>query len=393
MLDIEDHLAALVDDRDFLQIDKHGRRFNLFEALGAVRNELRHSNFLSFILSPTRPHGMGSELLLHFIKAAIAKQPSTQRVIRSIELMVADLESAVIYRERDNIDLLIELKQLKLIILVENKIDAAVGDGQLSRYKGIVRSRYPDFRQLFILLTPQKVEPDDGDFVNLNYAEVADLIDQSVDRNELLGSDISLILKHYVHMLRRHIVEDEQLADLARQVYERHKEAFDFVFDKRPQPDSLLDGIKALLNDSADLIADRPAPMILRFAPKDWLAVQEFNSCPESGWTHTKRNLLFEIKAYRDTDRISAALISGPADPNLRSKLYEFASSRPKLFIGRVKPMGAQTATIFMKDLLSAQSAAAMEREEKREAVAKAWAEFVSTDLPALVSELASLFE
>lgn len=57
-----------------------------------------------------------------------------------------------------------ELRQLKLAVLVENKIDAAVGDGQLSRYKEIVRSRYPDFRHLYILLTPDGIEPDDDDY-------------------------------------------------------------------------------------------------------------------------------------------------------------------------------------------------------------------------------------
>lgn len=145
MTEIEDCLAELVDDRDFRRIDKHLRRFNLFEAIGAVRGELRHSNFLSFILSPSRSHGLGSEILLQFLRAAIAKQTQARRVVRSIELMVADLDSAVIYRERDNIDLLVEFKQLQLVVVVENKIDAAVGDGQLLRYKEAVKAEISPF--------------------------------------------------------------------------------------------------------------------------------------------------------------------------------------------------------------------------------------------------------
>lgn len=95
--DFEDLLANLVNDRDFRHIDKYLRRFNLFEAMGAVRGELRHSNFLSFVLSPTRSHGIGSDLLLQFIRAAIAKQPPIRREVRSIELMVADMDSAIIH--------------------------------------------------------------------------------------------------------------------------------------------------------------------------------------------------------------------------------------------------------------------------------------------------------
>src|SRR5882762_2444767 len=154
MSSLEDQLAILIDDLDFRKIDKQFRRFNIFEAIGAIRGELKHSNFLSFILSPARSHGLGSEFLLQFIRAAVSKQTPAKRVARSIELMVSDLDSAIIHREQDHIDVLIEIKPLKLIVLIENKIGAAVGEGQLARYKNAVRTRYPGYRHLFILLTP-----------------------------------------------------------------------------------------------------------------------------------------------------------------------------------------------------------------------------------------------
>jgi hypothetical protein len=186
-------------------------------------------------------------------------------------------------------------------------------------------------------------------------------------------------------------VEDEQLAGLARQLYERHKEAFDFIIEQRPQPDNLLDGIKVLLTDNTDLAEDHHSPMILRFALETWSASANFNSCPETRWTHSKRNLLFEVKANRETDRIYVSLVSGPADAEFRKTIYDFAKDRPKLFVGLVKPMGAKTATIFSKDLLSATAAASMENDEKNETLKKAWAEFVANDLSLLKTELASL--
>ncbi len=33
--------------------------FNIFEAIGAVRMELRHSDFLAFLLDPNQSHGLG----------------------------------------------------------------------------------------------------------------------------------------------------------------------------------------------------------------------------------------------------------------------------------------------------------------------------------------------
>ena len=65
-MDLESKLSDLIDDRDFQRIDRRFGAFNLFEAIGAVRGELRHSNFLAFLLSPTRPHGLGTAAPFEF---------------------------------------------------------------------------------------------------------------------------------------------------------------------------------------------------------------------------------------------------------------------------------------------------------------------------------------
>lgn len=72
---IEDQLSDLLDDGAFREIDARFRRFNLFEAVGAVRSELRHSNFLAYLLSPGRPHALGSEILERFLRALLSKLP------------------------------------------------------------------------------------------------------------------------------------------------------------------------------------------------------------------------------------------------------------------------------------------------------------------------------
>jgi hypothetical protein len=44
---IDDGLSQLLDDDDFWIVRERMSRFNLFEAMGAVNGELRHSNFLA----------------------------------------------------------------------------------------------------------------------------------------------------------------------------------------------------------------------------------------------------------------------------------------------------------------------------------------------------------
>lgn len=57
-MDIDEQLSELIEDPDFLRIGDRFGGFNLFEAMGAVTGELRHSNLLAFLLSPNRPHGL-----------------------------------------------------------------------------------------------------------------------------------------------------------------------------------------------------------------------------------------------------------------------------------------------------------------------------------------------
>jgi hypothetical protein len=389
MTSLDKQLVELVDDPDFRSIDNQHGRFNLFEAIGAVRSELRHSGFLSFLLSPSRGHGLGSEFLLQFIRLGVERLPGDHRVINSLELLVADLDNAVIFREQDNIDVLIEISAIKLCVVIENKVDSAVSAGQLPRYKVAARHRYPGYRFLFVLLTPDGIEADEDEYIALSYSDIASLVESATARSSGIGRDAQIILTHYVEMLRRHIVEDEKLNELVRQLYERHREAFDFVFEKRPQPDDLLSKIKEALSNNSHLLEDRHSPSMLRFVPKEWSSKKEFNSCPEDRWTHTKRNLIFEVRANRDTDRVMVSLILGPTSPELRTALYEFATARPKLFTGLVKPMGAKTSTIYLRELLSANAAAEMEPHEKHSTVEQKWSEFLSHDLPKLQLELA----
>ena len=111
----------LFDDPDFNAIHQRLSPFNLFEAKGVIRAELRHSNFLAYLLSPSRPHGLGARPLVAVVRAILARLPVGERPIGMLELIAGQLDDAIVYRERDNIDTLIELPTLKLVVAIENK--------------------------------------------------------------------------------------------------------------------------------------------------------------------------------------------------------------------------------------------------------------------------------
>jgi len=290
--DPEDRLSDLIDDREFKKLNQRFGGLNLFEAVGSVRRELNHSNFLAFLLSPTRPHGLGAEPLRRVLRRFAEEVPKTARPIRPLDIVVGDLDDAIAFRERDNIDLLIEVPNLRLVVTVENKVGANESEGQLERYANAVRANYPDWRRMFIFLTPDGTDPEHESYFPFTYSQIAEIVDDLVKEAE--GSEIGLILRHYAETLRRHVVPDEHLKELALQIYERHKEALDFIFDCRPEPGSLLGIVRDLMNQSPQLVLDRQVVSVARFAPATWNGIGALNACPKEQWTKTGRNLLYQ---------------------------------------------------------------------------------------------------
>ena len=72
----ENKLLALLDAlRKFEKQFGLRNRFNLFEAVNMVRQEIRHSSFLAFLLNPAESHGLGDRFLRAILIAAAEYHP------------------------------------------------------------------------------------------------------------------------------------------------------------------------------------------------------------------------------------------------------------------------------------------------------------------------------
>jgi hypothetical protein len=69
--DQEEQLKRLENDPDFQALERELGGFNILEVLGVVRHELRHSDFLAFLLDPSGKHGMGDFFLKRFQRSGI----------------------------------------------------------------------------------------------------------------------------------------------------------------------------------------------------------------------------------------------------------------------------------------------------------------------------------
>src|SRR6516162_4467100 len=97
----------VVENDDLLALESMIGRFNIFDALNISRVEIRHSNFLAFILDPAESHGQGQVFLKAVLMDLLKAAPLALRPFSPIELDGADLRGIVVRREWEHIELFI----------------------------------------------------------------------------------------------------------------------------------------------------------------------------------------------------------------------------------------------------------------------------------------------
>ena len=230
--DIEVLEEFIHDNAELERLEEIIGDFNIFTALGIVGVEIRHSNFLSWLLDPTETHGLGDYFLAAFLKQVAIRSPAVGIQSPSIfDIDTWHFDSAEILREWRHIDIFIRCDDHKLICVIENKIQSKEHDNQLERYRKTVENEYPDYARLLIYLTVDGETPSDKDnYMPLSYRDIIPLIEHLIDsKQDKMGTEIVTFISHYRDMLRRYIMQDSEVQDICRKIYRRHKKALDLT--------------------------------------------------------------------------------------------------------------------------------------------------------------------
>lgn len=351
--------------------------FNVFEAVGVVRQELRHSDFLSFLLDPQQPHGLGDSFAKRFIQQAVSNATLGSLPLRPVDVALMDLSGMAVRREWQNIDVLLLDERNRLAVVIENKVGSGEHSDQLSRYLGVVGKWFPRHQRVGIYLTPDGNLPSNRQFAPLAYGAVCQLVEREAQRQGL-SVEVSMVLRHYAQMLRRNVVNDSEIAGLCRRIYNQHKHAIDLIIRWRQDTGTVAgDLIHRWVSASPGLVPDESTPLYVRFAPSVWDGHAALLT--GSGFTSTHRMLVFEFWTEDCTLRLK--LGSGPeqvrqhlirsfvdADCDLIEQ-ESLAVKWPRLYHRYLAPMG--------QDELG--------HEAWEEQMRASWEDFVSSDLPVLV--------
>lgn len=329
---IDQDLASLfVANDDFDQLERALDVFCPFEAVGMVRQEVRHGHFLSYIFSPQRPHGFGSACIRALMAAAARSSAANISGLGLLDIHMMDFDSAIVRREWRRIDILIEVPDHDLVVAVELKIDASEHSGQLSRYRDLVEAEWPNRRHLFLFLTKRGDEPSEQDGVGWLSVDLEAVASELaiVARKEVGSAEARQMLTAYLAMLGRHHLNDEELETLAARLWAKHPAALSFLAERQPdaigsvfarlveQREALAEAIASQCGLS--VVVDHWRPAAILFAVPEWDLIPNFQSA--EGFTASKRLILFElVKAGSDYLRCYFQL--GRGDQEMREKLF-----------------------------------------------------------------------
>jgi hypothetical protein len=381
--ELESLEAFLISNPDLDKLNSMLEQFNIFESIGIVRHELRHSDFLAFLLNPHEVHGLGDIVVKRLLESVLSVEGGSESPISAVEIALWDLDTISVQREWRNIDIVLTDEGHKMVIIIENKLDTSEHSNQLRRYWRSVHDAYPDWRMIGLYLTVDGDAPSDERYIALNYELIYDIVDEVVEmRSSSLGPDIKLALTHYTQLLRRHVMPDSDIAELCRRIYRKHQKALDLIYEHRPDLQiEIRDLLIDMIESEPGMQLDHSSKSSVRFLPHD-LDLPLFQA--GEGWTPTGRMLLFEFN--NRANRLTLRLYIGPGPQEIRQQLFDVALQNcPPFDISRKgKPMARKWQNIYRMSVLQAEDYADAIMEDLAPKIEKRWNEFLMNKLPAL---------
>lgn len=316
---IKDALALLIKDISLEKLELFLFRPNIFDILKIKDVEVRHSNFLAWLLDTKANHNLRNIFLRWFLKEVFA----SVKVSWANEFMVdsMDTEDINIYREFHNIDLLVVASDFVLVI--ENKMWSKDHTDQLNRYNKTIAKLFPTHNKAFIFLTPYGVEPrlpeDAGVYVSYSYASIVRILEYIIEIHYgSMSQAVRTYIEDYIRILRRNIMKEDDVIELAQKIYAQHKNALDFIFENKP--DRMLEASNSFLSviKRAGYIPETQNKGYARFLTGE---LHEYIPRTGVGGWKNREQFLFEINYW--TKNLTLKTVVAPGNSHNRALIIK----------------------------------------------------------------------
>lgn len=375
----------VLDNSELEKLEELTSKFNIFESLDIAKQEIRHSNFLAWVMNPNESHSLGDYFLKRFLlrTASLANRRGLGG-ITPIQIDISEFDEVKVQREWKSIDIIIIDEKNKFVCVIENKVEAAEHSDQLNRYEAVVESEFPDFTKQLIFLTPDARRASNDSYLNIAYDEICDIIEYIIRaKSNLMGDEVKIFLSHYAEMLRRRVMVNSEIQDLCKSIYERHRKALDLIFQYKPDLQmDIHDYLVELIGTEPELVIDYSSKSNIGFGVKAW----DVETLLRGEGLKSKRLLYFEF--WNPTNILNLSLIIGPGDIATRQRIYDIANRNPNPFRKAARKLTRQWFTIYSERFLSQGDYDDANIDILKPKIEKKWKSFLSGDFRQILKNI-----
>lgn len=375
----------VLDNSELEKLEELTSKFNIFESLDIAKQEIRHSNFLAWVMNPNESHSLGDYFLKRFLlrTTSLANRRGLGG-ITPIQIDISEFDEVKVQREWKSIDIIIIDEKNKFVCVIENKVEAAEHSDQLNRYEAVVESEFPDFTKHFIFLTPDARRASNDRYLNIAYDEICDIIEYIIRaKSNLMGDEVKIFLSHYAEMLRRRVMVNSEIQDLCKSIYEKHRKALDLIFQYKPDLQmDIHDYLVELIGTEPELVIDYSSKSAIGFGIKAW----DVETLLRGEGLESKRLLYFEF--WNPTNILNLSLIIGPGDIATRQRIYDIANRNPNPFRKAARKLSPQWFTIYSERFLSQGDYNDANIDILKPKIEKKWKSFLSGDFRQILKNI-----
>lgn len=357
-----------ISDPDLERLQVGLNEPNIFDILRVSSQEIRHSNFLAWLLNPKGSHGLGS----YFLKRILRDLLSYPQVENLTEFDIENLNysNVEIRREWRNIDLLIILPEV--VICIENKIYSKDHNEQLSTYKRIVESNFTDREKVFVYLTPEGELPkaDIPEYISFSYLSIVKILEGFLEVHTSTTNPVAIsYIEDYVSTLKRILMSDDKLSLLARKVYTNHSDILNFLFQYKPDAFEIIRNQLGILIKESGWVECSENKTYKRFTTPELQAFLPTANTP-NGWPG-RESFLFEF--IIDEKRLTFKSVVSPKTGEVADVISDIISQLPD----SSEPKGKQWRVHFSTNRsIKLNKIIEMEDEAIREELSKEWSKY-----------------
>lgn len=314
----DDEVQKLFED-----INNNVLDFNILEITGMGNQEIKHSNILGWLFSDAE-HNFEYKILEIFLKK-INEENGIENLQDYLYLSKYK-KNIVVYREKDNIDLLIIDEANQVLFAIENKVFAGErtdgeDGGQLQKYENIINHKYSkEYKKYFIYLTLDLSEPSKDNWLKASHEMIVEALNEILENKEL-SVKTKIIFESYIDTLKRNgIVQDKELEELCLKIWNNpdYKKALEILNNYKPDVfGQISEYLKTLGERYPEIdVLKNSGKTYINFLDKNWI-----NSNNE--------NILSYQFSNRESGLFIKLIICPSENKDFREKLFNVAKEKP----------------------------------------------------------------